>query len=111
MALPPRAVWLAGFQFADPAAELSVLRPQFSLVGAPPGVGAQPRIVLPPVDADLPGGLQRGDDQPELDGEQLDVEQVDLDVARDHQALVQDALEDVAEVGGRASTAGPVELG
>jgi hypothetical protein len=62
-------------------------------------VAGQPRIAGPPVDADLPGGLQRGDHQPQLDGEQFDVQQVHLDVAGDHQSLVQDAFQDVAQVG------------
>ena len=54
--------------------------------------------MLPPVDADLPGLVNRRDQQSYLDREQFDVEQVDPDVARDHDALVQDALEDVGQV-------------
>jgi hypothetical protein len=43
------------------------------------------------------------DEEPDLDGEQLDVEQVHPDVARDDDALVEDAVEDVCQVGGLGS--------
>src|SRR6478735_1037288 len=54
-------------------------------------------VALPPVDPHLARLVDRGDDQPQLDRQQLDVEQVDLDVARDDDPLVEDALEDVGE--------------
>src|SRR5690242_13631498 len=38
----------------------------------------QRRIALPPVDAHLARALDGGDEQAQLDGQQLDVEQVDL---------------------------------
>src|SRR3954451_16303510 len=41
------------------------------------------RVGLPPVDPHLARPVDRGDEQPQLDGQQLDVEQVDLDVAGD----------------------------
>jgi hypothetical protein len=77
------------------------------------GAGAEPRVSLPPVDANFPGRVQRSDHEPELDGQQLDVEQVDLNIARDHQALVEHPFQDVAQVGRLAAPADPcaVELG
>src|SRR3954463_5994156 len=62
------------------------------------GARAQRRIALPPVDAHLPRALDRRDEQAQLDGQQLDVEQVDLDVAGDDDPLVEHALEDVGQV-------------
>src|SRR4051812_19508012 len=64
-------------------------------------------IALPPVDADLLGLVDRGDHEPQLDRQQLDVEQVDLDVARDHDPLVEHPLEHVGEAVG-ARVAGEV---
>src|SRR4051794_33169620 len=62
----------------------------------------QRRVALPPVDAHLTGAVDRGDQQPKLDRQQLDVEQVDLDVAGDDDALVEHPFEDVREVVVRA---------
>ncbi|KYK16665.1 hypothetical protein AUW26_01365 [Streptomyces sp. CC71] len=45
-------------------------------------------------------GVHRGDEQAQADGEQFDVQQVDLDVAGDDDALVQDPFEEVGEVAG-----------
>ena len=50
------------------------------------------------------GAIDRRDQQPDLDRQQLDVEQVDLDVARDHDALVEHPLEHVRELRGAALT-------
>src|SRR4051794_1264044 len=63
------------------------------------------RIALPPVDAHLARLVDRRDEQAQLDREQLDVEQVDLDVARDHDALVEHPFEDVGEVRRRIRSA------
>jgi len=54
--------------------------------------------VLPPVDPDLAGLVDRRDEQPDLDRQQLDVEQIHADVARDHDPLVENAFEDVGQV-------------
>src|SRR4051794_16801669 len=62
-----------------------------------PGLARQRGIGLPPVDAHLARPVDRRDEQPELDGQQLDVEQIDLDVAGDDDALVEPPLEDVGE--------------
>jgi hypothetical protein len=66
----------------------------------------QRRVRLPPIDPHLARTVDRRDQQPELDREQLDVEQVDLDVACDDDALVEHALEDVGEVGAVGGAAG-----
>src|SRR6516162_2503929 len=95
------------FQGPDSAAQLAILLLQFPAAGPVPGVRAEPWIALPPVDADLPGGIERGDHQAQLDGEQFDIEQVDPDVTRDHDPLVEDPLQDVAEVGGLGAADGP----
>src|SRR5205085_5898553 len=62
--------------------------------------GAERRVRLPPVDPHLLGAVDGGDEQTQLDRQQLDVEQVDLDVARDDDALVEHTLEDVREAAG-----------
>ena len=43
-------------------------------------------------------------EETQLDGQKLDVEEIDLDVTCDHDALVEHALEDVGEVRGTAAT-------
>src|SRR5439155_10382844 len=59
----------------------------------------QKRIALPPVDAHLPGLVRRRDEQTQLDGQELDVEQVDLNVPGDDDAFVEHALEHICELG------------
>jgi hypothetical protein len=61
----------------------------------PGPAGRQPWIVTPPVQADLLGLVDRADQEADLDREELDVREVDLDIARDHQAFVEDAVEDL----------------
>src|SRR2546423_1157873 len=72
-----------------------------------PVAAREERVVLPPVDSHLAGLVGRRDQQPDLDRQQLDIEQVDLDVARNHDSLVEDALEHVREL---RRLAGPVAL-
>lgn len=55
--------------------------------------------MLPPVDAHLLRLVDGCDQQAKFDGEQLDVEQVDLDVAGDDDALVKDPFKNVREIG------------
>jgi hypothetical protein len=69
------------------------------------GTGAEPGVSLPPVDANFPRRVERSDDEPQFDGEQLDVEQVDLNIARDHKALVEHPFQDVAQIGRLAAPA------
>src|SRR5690242_18837170 len=90
-AVPGPPCGASGLQRADPLAQLPVLLRQ--LVAARTQAG----IVLPPVDTDLPRLVHGGHEQPDLDGEQFDVEEVHADVARDHDALVEDPLQDVGE--------------
>src|SRR5579871_653028 len=94
------AIVLIPLQGPDAAAKLAVLLLQFPAAGPVRGACAEPRVAFPPVDADLLGRLERGDHQAQLDREQLDVEQIDPDVTRDHDPLVQDPFQDVAQVGG-----------
>src|SRR5437764_2035943 len=70
-----------------------VLQAGAALRGAP----GQRGVARPPVDPELRGLVGRRDQEPQLDREQLDVEQVDRHVARDHDPLVQDPLQDVGE--------------
>ena len=56
-------------------------------------------VVPPPVEADLLGLVERADEQPDPDGEQLDFGQRHLDVAGDDQPLVEHAIEHVDEPG------------
>src|SRR5215207_3451265 len=72
-------------------AQLLVLPLELARVAAQGGVG------LPPADAHFLRLVDRRDEQPEPDRQQLDVEQVDLDVAGDDDALVEHPLEHVGE--------------
>ena len=58
-------------------------------------VGAQSRIGLPPVESDLLGLVDRANEKSNLYSEELDVGEVDLDVADDDEALVEHAIENV----------------
>ena len=49
----------------------------------------------PPVQSDLLGFVDRADEKANLDGEKLDVGEIDLDVADDHEPLVEHAIEDI----------------
>jgi len=51
--------------------------------------------MAPPVHSDLFGFVDRADEKANLDGEKLDVGEVDLDVADDDEALVEHAIENV----------------
>jgi hypothetical protein len=53
--------------------------------------------MAPPVQPDLFGLVDRADEQTNLDGEKLDVCEIDLDVADDHEALVEHAIQNVDE--------------
>lgn len=54
--------------------------------------------MLPPVDADFLRFVHRRDQEPDLNCQQFDIEQVDLDIPGDHNAAVQDTLEDIGEI-------------
>src|SRR4051794_4179784 len=82
-------------ELLDALAQLAVL-----MVELAAGLARQRRVGLPPVDPHLAGPVDGGDEQPQLDRQQLDVEEVDLDVTRDDDALVEHALEDVGEARG-----------
>jgi len=57
--------------------------------------GSQARVVPPPIQTDLLRFVDRANEEPDLNRQQLDVRQVDLDVAGDDEAFVQHAIEDV----------------
>jgi hypothetical protein len=57
-------------------------------------------IVPPPVETDLLRFVQRADEQADTNGEQLDFRERDLDVACDHQPLVEHPVEHVHKAGG-----------
>src|SRR5713226_462468 len=61
--------------------------------------GREVMIEPPPVEADLLGLVDRADEQPDTDRQQLDFGQRDLDVARDDEAFVQHAIEDLDQTG------------
>ena len=58
-------------------------------------VSAEARIGLPPVQPDLLRFVDRADKQTDLNGEELDVGEVDLDVADDDKTLVEHPVKDV----------------
>src|SRR4029079_6669563 len=61
------------------------------------GVARETRFVTPPVEPDLLGLVDRADQEPDTDREQLDVRERDADVAGDDQTLVEHAVEQVDE--------------
>src|SRR4051794_1313559 len=84
-------------QAFEPFPQLAVLLLELSVLAA--GIELLQRAVaLPPVDAHLARAIDRCDQQPQLDRQQLDVQQVDLDVAGDDDPLVEHTLEDVGQV-------------
>src|SRR5213592_4249787 len=54
-------------------------------------------VVFPPGEADFLCLVDRADDQADADGQELHFRQRDLDVTRDRQPLVEDAIKDVDE--------------
>src|SRR5438552_5375709 len=87
----------APLQHADLAPELLVLGVELSAL-APAEVGIAP----PPVHPDLLRLVDGADDEPDADGEQLDLGQGDADVSRHQQALVVHAVQHLHEAGGGA---------
>jgi hypothetical protein len=57
------------------------------------------RVVDPPVHSHLLGFVYRANDQPNLDGEQLDVNKLDFDIAGDDNAFVEHTLENIGQRG------------
>src|SRR4029079_6397533 len=82
-------------RLAEPFAELAVLLLELVVAGE----GAECRVGLPPVDAHRARGVRGPAEQAALQRQVVDVEQVHLDVAGDHDALVEHALQDVRERG------------
>src|SRR3979411_1296645 len=60
-------------------------------------VRAQSRICPPPVHSDLLRLVDGADEKADLNREELDVREIDLDVANHDEALVEHAIEDVDE--------------
>ena len=56
---------------------------------------AKARIVTPPVHSDLLGLIDGADEKSNLDCEELDVGEIDLDIADDDEALVEHAIQNV----------------
>jgi hypothetical protein len=66
------------------------------------GVRAQTGVGLPPIQSDLLGFVDRADEKPDLNGEELDIGEVDLDVADNDEPFVEHTIEDVDQpVGAR----------
>ena len=88
---PPRQRRQLPLERAHLLAQLFVLRRQRLLARR------QMVIELPPVEADLLGLVDRADEQPDPDRQQLDFRQRHLDVAGDDEPLVEDPVEHVDE--------------
>src|SRR5690606_14472973 len=85
-------------QAIEPVLELLQLRAQLAvLFQQPVGLSGngKGRIELPPVQPDRLGLVNGTDQQANLDGQKLDVGEVDLDVSGNDQPLVQDPIQDV----------------
>ena len=61
---------------------------------------AQSRVCPPPVHSDLLCLVNGADEKANLNGEELDVGEIDLDVADHDEALVEHTIEDVDETVG-----------
>src|SRR5581483_8872610 len=61
------------------------------------GRAAQEAVASPPVQPDLRGLVDRADQQPDANRQQLDVRQRDADIAGDDETLVQHPIENVHE--------------
>src|SRR6185437_3182531 len=62
------------------------------------GLQRQVRIVFPPIEPNLLGLIHRANEQTNANRQQFHVRKRDPNVARDHQALVQDAVQNVYKV-------------
>src|SRR5262249_32224764 len=83
------------------ALERAHLFPQLSVLGRQRLLaGREMMIELPPVEADLLGFVDRADEQPDADGQELDLRQRNLDVAGDHEALIEYTVENVDQACG-----------
>src|SRR3989442_2065552 len=91
-----------GFQLALQPADLIAQRLVFG--GERFIAYRQMTVVLPPVEADLLGLVDRTDQQPDADGEQLHFGDGDFDVAGDDEAFVEDAIEHVDQAAAAAVT-------
>src|SRR5207244_1299790 len=60
---------------------------------------AEERAAGPPVDAHLSRLVDRRDQEPDVDREELDLDETDADVAGNHETLVEDPLEEIGERG------------
>src|SRR5262245_51560662 len=100
-ALPWRRRGSPTRQRRQPSLEPTHLFPQFIVFRRQRLLaGRQVVIVLPPIEANLLGLIDRADEQTNPDRQKLDFRQRHFDVAGDHKPLVQDAVEDVDEPGG-----------
>ena len=70
--------------------------------------GAEIAVAVPPIQAHLTRLVDRGDDQANLDRQQLDINELDLDIPGDDEPLVQDPLEDISERGADGPSGRPV---
>src|SRR5262245_8943389 len=57
-------------------------------------------IELPPVETDLLGLIDRADEEADADGQKLDFRERHLDIASDHEPLVENTIEDVDQTRG-----------
>jgi len=65
--------------------------------GSGAGLRAQARVRPPPIHSDLFRFVDRTDEKANLNSEELDVGEVDLDVADNDQALIEHAIENIDE--------------
>ena len=65
-----------------------------------PSAGSQVTIVLPPVEPDLLSLVDRANDQPDPDREELDFGERDLDISGDGESLVQHPVKHIDEGAG-----------
>ena len=83
------------------ALERSHLLPQLVVLGRQRlFAGRQVVIVLPPIEANLLGFVDRADEQPDPDGQQLDFRERNLDISRDDEPLVEDTVENINQTRG-----------
>src|SRR6185436_13188179 len=82
--------------------ETDLFTQRLVLARQPPGADRQVRVLAPPIQPDLLRLVDGADQEPDPDGEELDLGQRDADVSGDHETLVEHAVEDVDQTCGAA---------
>ena len=62
--------------------------------------GGKVTVIFPPVNAHFLGLVNRGDQQADFDGQQVNIGDLNADIAGNHNALVEHPLQDIGQISG-----------